>query len=305
MEFLVRRFPNMFVGMSDERRIQELEEQLKFARQKASLYYITVSELDALKRKTESFVETKDACTITDHDLGAVQRVSVETQTIEKSSAEIEAQTSLELAQTEVAALRQYIDTMKRTEAQRLRASSGPSTGCSDQVLAEQYSALLEEFLKQNKLSVNHSLEIKRRDEMISSLFEKIRTIEDAFSKKLSETSRLAESRQEVIHALSQQVKDAVTLSGSEPPYQVDYRIIASMQSEMEDLRAELSMARTNWAATKEELARLQFRVGADGNGGDVSPQAVAGFPSPIVDIIEKSTGTISSVRSIAVNRQS
>ena len=56
------------------------------------------------------------------------------------------------------------------------------------------------------------------------------------------------------------------------------------MESEIEDLRAELSMARSNWAATRDELFRLQFRVGVDGYGGSRSDQE---YPPPLIALID------------------
>jgi hypothetical protein len=274
-----------------------LEEQLRFARQKASLYYIAAAELDVLKRASESFVERIDAQTSTD-DL-ASSCCSFGTQTSEPLSETIEARTSLELAQAECASLRACIDSMKRTEGQRIRASARMVDGEQSAGLMAVYNSLLEEFLKLNKLSINHSIEIKRRDDMISNLFEKIRTIEMAFAKKLEVTERIADTRQQVIQELGQQVKEAITKP------RTDWNEIGALHAEMEDLRAELSMARSNWIATREELARLQFRVGQDGNGGDVSPQQIAKYPNPVVQLVEQSTGLISDIRSIRISKQS
>ena len=280
---------------------QTLEEQLKFARQKASLYYIAAAELDVLKRASESFVERIEVDTSTSDLVSS--SCSTGTQTSEILSETIEARTSLELAQAECASLRAFIDSMKRTEGQRVKAIARMLEGGPSQTMMNEYVCLLEEFLKQNKLSINHSIEIKRRDEMISSLFEKIRMMETAFSQKIQETSRIADSRQQVIQELGEQVKEAIT----QPRTEFDWTDMAAMHAEMEDLKAELSMARTNWAATREELVRLQFRVGVDGNGGDVSPDQMAKFPSPVVALLEQSTrdsGMISEIRSIRVNKQ-
>lgn len=260
-----------------------LEEQLQFARQKASLYYITASELDALKRGNISFVETVSVGTSTDAQACGF---SASTQTTEVGSADIEIRSKLELAQTESKSLTSYIDSLQHTESLKNRLDRLLIQSSPDFVLDE-YINLLQEVVKQNKLSVNHSIQIKRRDEMISSLIEKIRMIEEAFSKKLSDTQRLADTRQAVIQALGEQVKEAVVTGSS------DWALVA----EMEDLKAELSMARTNWAATREELVRLQFRDGGDGNHLKFK------FPNPVIEILDRITresGMISEYRSIS-----
>lgn len=272
---------------------RSLEEQLKFARQKASLYYITASELDALKRGSQTFIESKSVATATDIPLN--NGCDCFSQTNEIGSNEIALKTELELARTEIESLRSYIESLKRSEPLHTRLATFLGSCARDDFLVDEYVKLTEEILKQNRLSVNHSVEIKRRDEMISSLFDKIRIIEEAFSKKLHETQRLADTRQQVIQALGEQVKEAVRQVPSNPSTEW------AIQAEMEDLRAELSMARTNWAATRDELIRLQFRVGADGNGGDVSPMH---FPNPILSLLDKQTresGIISGFRSIRI----
>lgn len=280
-----------------------LEEQLKFSRQKASLYYVAMSELDAVRNRTASFVERIDACTNTSED-AVTERLNVASQTDQTTSAELEYKAQLELAQTEIGMLRSFIDSMKRTEPVRARLIAGLSTDIGDTSIVTEYMALFEQFMKQNKLSVNHSVEIKRRDEMISSLFEKIRIMEDAFRRKLEDTKRVADTRQQVIDELGDQIKQAVNepiirSAGSES----DWSEVAALQAEMEDLKAELSMARTNWAATRDELVRLQFRVGVDGNGG--SRSSTNAFPAPVIDILEtttRETGLISGIRNIRQN---
>ena len=274
---------------------KSLEDQLRFARQKASLYYIAASELDALKSQKDSFVEHVSVGTCTD-DMGSCESsVSVATQTMSVSSAELETETYLELAQTEIAMLKSFIEESKRADPHRARMGTVLESDSS--VLVDEYRDLFNLILKQNKMSINHSIEIKRRDEMISSLFDKIRMIEEAFNRKLEESNKIASTRQEVIQALGEQVKDAIR----QPSYH-DALEIGAMQSEMEDLKAELSMARTNWAATRDELVRLQFRVGVDGNGSSQSDRHQSTFPPPIVELLDSETresGTISGIRSI------
>lgn len=276
-----------------------LEEQVKFSRQKASLYYVAMSELDDVRNRTASFIERIDACTNTSEDsIGDI--LNVASQTDQTTSVEVEYKAQLELAQTEIGMLRCFIDSMKRTEPMRARLIAG--IGTNDSSLITEYMTLFEQFMKQNKLSVNHSMEIKRRDEMISNLFEKIRIMEYAFMKKLEDTKRVADTRQQVIDELGDQIKLAVN-----DPIVVrsegSVKEIAALQAEMEDLKAELSMARTNWAATRDELVRLQFRVGIDGNGGN--QKSLNAFPSPVIDILETSTresGIISGIRNIRQN---
>ena len=275
---------------------KSLEDQLLFARQKASLYYIAASELDALKNQKDSFVEQVSVGTCTDDMVVSCESsVSVATQTMSVSSAELETETYLDLAQTEIATLKSFIDESKRADPHRARM--GTVLGSDFSFLVDEYRDLFNQILKQNKMSINHSIEIKRRDEIISSLFDKIRMIEEAFNRKLQDTNKIASARQEVIQALGDQVKDAIR----QPSYH-DSLEIGAMQSEMEDLKAELSMARTNWAATRDELVRLQFRVGVDGNGSSQSDRHQSAFPPPIVELLDSETresGTISGIRSI------
>ena len=295
-----------------------LEDQLRFARHKASLYYITASELDALKRGKEDFVERKSIGVSTCEDgssASSANGVSSETQT-EFASDSLAQQVELDSMRADNTLLRCMNESLTRSESLRARALSrarelaaaleaGDSPGIRSQIdlVLSEYTSLLEEYVLQNRMSVKHTFELKRRDEMISSLFEKIRMLEDAFSRKLMETSKIADTRQEVIRELGDQIKDAINLGRSDPEPQetFDWTDMAAIHSEMEDLRAELSKARTNWAATRDELIRLQFRVGVDGRGND-KEERVKEYPPPVVALLDSTArehGMISGLRSI------
>lgn len=296
-------------------KVAGLEEQLRFARQKASLYYITASELDALKRGKEDFVERISVGVSTaSNENDSTAHACAETQT-EFPSLSLLHQVELDSAKADNVLLRCMNESLSRSEGVRAKMLVSVRGLCEsiqdndsqsrknhiDFILTE-YTSLLEEFVQQTRMSVKHTIELKRRDEMISSLFEKIRMLEDAFSKKLSESSQLADSRQEVIRELGDQVRDAINIARNvEPQETFDWSDMAAMHSEMEDLRAELSKARTNWAATRDELIRLQFRVGVDGRGNH-SPEKPREYPPPImalVDVAAREQGMISGLRSI------
>ena len=311
------------VVMSDaitglEEQVRTLTEQLQFARQKASLYYITASELESVKRGSEILtMERKDVATCTADDsptvLTPMDRIPAETQT-EIASTELANTVQLQAIQAENEQLRTSIDTAVRTEAarvhhqqilERIRTEVGSGDSTNPDWIAAEYASLFEDFLTQNRTSVNHSVEVKRRDQIISSLFEKIRLMESAFSQKLIQTENLANSRQAVISELGEQVKDAMRVDREQRESSSDegisWKDMAAMHSELEDLRAELSKARTNWAATRDELIRLQFRVGSDGNGKS-STEYQSEYPQPVLALLDAGTrekGVISAIRSI------
>lgn len=270
-----------------------LEEQLMFSRQKASLYYIAASELDALKRASEgSFVERKSVGVTTD-ELTSVSESSAQTD-FPADALSLRLDIASEQNRREI--VMQEMEGLKRTEKVRLgfiRALEDllrtSHSGLALQKLLDEYISLFAEFLRVNQQSVNHSIEIKRRDDLISSLFEKMRIMEDGFSRKLMEITKVASARKDVIEELGAQIKDAV--KGASRTH------VRALQSELEDLKAELSMARTNWAATKDELARLQFTAGNNSERTahgvlDEYPQLASGQSTP-------RNGFVSAIRSI------
>lgn len=299
-----------------------LADQLAFARQKASLYYITASELDSLKRvvegvnaevtKREAAVDTTDLDSTGDNRFIASTGVQTDLES-ELLASRLEAET----VKTENELLKTFSDKANRTERLRIRhldalAKMASGTQVEASFMLEEYAWLFEEFLGQNRMSINHSVEIKRRDEMISSLFEKIRMIESSFTQKLMQVENIAANRQVVINELSSQIREAVRVDRetrewvdshlNEDGSALSWTEMAAMHSELEDLRAELSMARTNWAATRDELVRLQFRVGVDGRGNDSSPSRQPEYPAPtlaIIDADSRPQGLISGIRNI------
>jgi hypothetical protein len=307
--------------MSDEDRIKTLEDeilnlrdQLSFARQKASLYYITASELDSLKRTMDGSNSLKvDAFTWMENiHLSSLDSVSTQT---DLSSAEMETRIEIEMIKTENELLKTFNEDMKRTEKVRIRFQKNlEKLNCDSSKLdwlVDEYSSLFEEYLRSSQISVNHSVEIKRRDDMISSLFEKIRVLESSFTQKILRTEAVANARQTVINELSEQVKEAMRIDRAtrewvdshlnEDGSAISWTEIAAMHSELEDLRAELSMARTNWTATRDELLRLQFRVGIDGSGKSEVERNIE-FPPPILSSPVRSSGVISGIRNIRTN---
>jgi hypothetical protein len=109
--------------------------------------------------------------------------------------------------------------------------------------------------------------------------------IENNFSKKLFFSESLAESRNQVINELSDQIKSLVNTTATAGD---------NGRSEIEDLKAELCMARSNWAATRDELLRLQFNA----NSTD-RPDT---YPAPIIALLDSSTehrGLIAAIRNV------
>ena len=247
-----------------------LTEQLDFSRQKASLYYIVSSELESL-RNSQKVSFTVDVST--SMEIGSV---SVSTQT-DTTSQGVECDT----LRHELEGLKTNFSSIERIETRRLslvkaleRLTSTPND--AEQLLCTEYSQLLEEYLRSCQLSINHSMEIKKRDEMISSLFDKIKLMEISFTRSAPKSA---------------------------PPPQVSseeltWKDMAAMHSELEDMRAELSKARSNWAATRDELLRLQFRVGIDGNHGQTVAEDL--FPKPKTPQPPSYTpGLISTIRTL------
>lgn len=282
-----------------------LEEQLRLARQKASLYYIAVSELESLKleRNPESFLKRVDVATCTRSDSCILDK-SCQT---ESSSSGLEKDQEIQELKEDVAKLGNQLLANARTEKSRIilearfrfliqnGTNSNENEKAQSLLILSEYGEMFEELLRQNKESINHSVEIKRRDHIIASLFDKIRLMESAFSLKLMHTEEVASSRLAVIQEMGNQLRAALQTSNHCPETLFDSR----MQSEIEDLKAELSKARSNWAATRDELMRLQFRVGIDGNGGDLCV-ANDGFPSPIFSLGEQAKdGMLSGIRNI------
>lgn len=299
-----------------------LSDQLAFARQKASLYYITASELDSLKRvvegsnaditKREAAVDTADLDSTGENryitSLGVQTDLESELLAIRLAS---------ETVKTENELLKTFRDNHNRTERLRIRhldalAKMASGTQVEACFMMEEYAWLFEAFISQNRISINHSIEIKRRDEIISSLFEKIRMIESCFNQKLMHVENIAANRQVVINELSSQIREAVRIDRetrewveshlNEDGSALSWTEMAAMHSELEDLKAELSMARTNWAATRDELVRLQFRVGVDGSGNDTSPSRKPEYPAPTLAIIDADSrphGLISGIRNL------
>jgi len=295
--------------MSDlQRQVLLLEEQLRLARQKASLYYIAVSELESLKRSHQtSDIVRKEASTCIELTHLSAFCFNKSTQT-DSSSSDVDLENERRELIQENQSLKRETDSFARTQRSRITLKNRlveivnqpldqPGSDKSQiQFLIQEYGQLFEDLLNQNRESVNHSIEIKRRDTMISSLFEKIRLMESAFTQKLFHAESIAASRLQVIQELGNQVKEAVQISSS---YEATFEI-GALHAELEDLRAELSMARSNWAATRDELLRLQFRVGADGNGSSDSTRC--GFPAPVLSLENKpgvSIGVLSGIRKI------
>ena len=295
-----------------EEQIVLLQEQLKLARQKASLYYIAVSELESLKRSNEKVhvFEPRNMATCT-RDLNPQFLKSQETQT-EPSSSSLERDMEISQLVSENAKLKSSLMSNARTEKSRMllekRLMELIETVEMNQVqknvisiFQNQYREMFDEVLRQNKESVNHSVEIKRRDALILSLFEKMRIMESAFAQKLTSVEEMAASRLGVIHELGIQVKEATAFQHKSQSQVFDWQDMAAIHSELEDVRAELSKARSNWAATKDELMRLQFRVGSDGNGGS---ECRDGFPSPVCCSLSSEDGILSGIRNIRKNQK-
>ena len=280
----------------------QLTEQLEFSRQKASLYYIAKSELEILKQ-TDQLINN-----------GAVKMsVSVDTSDLSESTSnfvEMGCQTedlvdglSVEmeknLLKSEIASLKALSSLTERTERvrtqfmQRMEAVAQSESSVVFDSVVKGYADLFEEYLRLNYLSVNHSLEIKKRDEMIGSLLDKIKMMELNFSRRINQAERLADSRKDVIEELGEQVKVAMKFR------QKSDKGNGALSDEIEDLRAELSMARSNWAATRDELFRLQFRVGVDGSGSQANGPE---YPPPLIALIDsqgQGNGIISMIREI------
>ena len=262
---------------------QALTEQLVFARQKASLYYIATSELDTLKRAIV-YAEKVDKETIT--DLPATRDVSVST---EVNSEVIELKWEMEQLRSEICVLKSINSLNEKTERNRINFSNNLIEINSP--IFDHYSQLFQTYLHSTHQSINHSVEMRKRDIMIGSLLDKIRVLETSFNQKLAQSEIVAQSRQEVINELGEQVKMAVNTIHNPP----DWESLAAMHSEMEDLRAELSMARSNWAATRDELVRLQFRT------GDVAKDERKEYPSPLIALLDKQgqPGLVAAIRKV------
>jgi hypothetical protein len=286
---------------------EQLTDQLDFSRQKASLYYIAKSELEILRRSRQEDVGGAVMMSVTTDtdDLASTHTVSAETGCQTESVADVlVAQMEKNLLESEIASLKAFSSLTERTERvrtqfmQRIEAvvTADQSTASSNPVLdsvVKGYSDLFEEYLRLNHLSVNHSLEIKKRDEMIGSLLDKIKMMEQNFSRRISHAERLADSRKAVIEELGEQVKVAMKFRHTSDTGKVE------LSDEIEDLRAELSMARSNWAATRDELFRLQFRVGVDGTGAQGNGQE---YPPPLIALIDsqgQGSGIIGMIREI------
>lgn len=235
-----------------EKENESLRTQLQFARQKASLYYIVASELESLKSSCSSpkVVVTKPAETQTDA-LG----VNKECQTY-TSSATVEQDIQGIAVRAELDKVRETLNAVERMENKRLLFVK---ENLSQSELAIEYSELFSEYLKSCQLSVNHSLEIRKRDTMIASLLGNIKLMESTFLKLRDTTSPTS----------------APSNTGE----------IAALHSELEDLKAELSKAQTNYAAIRDELVRLQFNRN--------------NTPSPVAPPTNNTPGLISAIRKI------
>ena len=203
------------------------------------------------------------------------------------------------LLESEIASLKALNSLTERTErvrtqfVQRMEAISVSDASPVFDSVVKGYSDLFEEYLRLNQLSVNHSLEIKKRDQMIGSLLDKIKMMEQNFSRRISQAERLAASRRDVIEELGEQVKVAMKFR------QRSDKGNGVLSDEIEDLRAELSMAKSNLAATRDELFRLQFRVGVDGSGAQINGQE---YPPPLIALLDsqhEGNGIISMIRDI------
>jgi hypothetical protein len=294
-----------------------LRDQLASSMQKASLYYIAMSQLDTMRNSSRSpqieRAELIDACVGTEEDYGE-KRVKndfaeAEIQTDDNlASASIIRRMEFQSVQDELTMIRSIQSVSEKTERSRiqffqrvtalideLETPSQPVLNTTHPIISSiinGYSDLFEEYLRSNYISINHSIEIKRRDAMISSLLDKLKMMEIAFSKNIIMSESLAESRREVIKELSEQMKMLMNANLS----------AGNGLSEIEDLKAELSMARSNWAATRDELLRLQFRLGESGNQSSTET-----FPAPVIALIDsgnvpgssRNSGLITAIRNV------
>jgi hypothetical protein len=275
-----------------------LTEQLEFSRQKASLYYIAKSELEILKRSAAPVNQLMVSVAADTSDLLDCSKIATQTgsQTEDNIPDMLISQMEKTALESEIASLKALTSLTERTEKARTQfmqridavVSMGEISGLLQDSVIKGYSELFEEYLKLNSLSINHSVEIKKRDEMIGSLLDKIKMMERTFSRRILQAERLADSRKQVIEELGEQVKTAMRVQDT------SVRGNGELEGELEDLRAELSMARSNWAATRDELFRIQFRVGEVGVGQE--------YPPPIISLIDAQTqrdGILSMIREI------
>lgn len=266
-----------------------LSQQLEFSRQKASLYYIAKSELEIIKRSTEPVNHVMMSVAIDTSDLSVEYAKSIAEkgcQTEDDIPDMLISQMEKTALESEIASLKALTSLSERTEKvrcqfmQRIEAvvNLGEISGPVQDSVIKGYSELFEEYLKLNSLSINHSVEIKRRDAMIGSLLDKIKMMERTFSRRIVQAEHLADSRKQVIEELGEQIKVAMRYQDT------SVRGNGELTGEIEDLRAELSMARSNWAATRDELFRLQFRVGEVSVGEE--------YPPPIISLIDSRVGS-------------
>jgi hypothetical protein len=272
----------------------QLLSQLEVVRQKASLYYITSSELESLRRKSLRTVPNCEAGTMTETEDSATAITNdVGTQTHSPSESVLLAN-EIEMLRAEVEILKTINALNEKTERKRidsLRALAYDSgTPIPDTLLLE-YSSIFREYLRSNHMSINHSFEIRKRDNMIESLLGKIKLLETSFTHRLANSESVASSREQVIKELGNQIRDVLADSSAGSEVSVDWMTLAAMHAEMEDLKAELSKARTNWAATRDELMRLRYTK------DDASDEA---FPRPIMLIGTRSdVTTLSRIRNL------
>ena len=277
--------------------MDELREQLAFARQKASLYYIAMSELESLRRVSSNrTLELREVGTNTDvKPDSAGSGISEETQTFVSSDL-----VELERVAGQLSALQTELENCERSEMKRVELLHRLET-IIDQPsqLAEAYAELLREHFLNSHMAVRQSVELRRRDAMIGSLLDKIKLMEELFggqAARVAREARVAQPENTVSVDIKIQHGRSNHIEAEEATPSLTWQDMAAMHSELEDMRAELSKARSNWAATRDELVRLQFRVGSDGNHGKTASE----FPGPILALTESApAGLISSIRKL------
>ena len=203
-----------------------LTDQLVFARQKASLYYIATSELDTLKRAHRK-APMVDSETITDPPV----TVDVSTSTHAQSES-VELRREIKELKSEISVLKMINSLTEKTESKRIKFLNSFNNSSS---IADNYAEVFQTYLQSTYQSVNHSVEMRKRDFMIGSLLDKIKILESSFQKKLEQAEKIAKSRQEVIQELGEQVKVAINSADKPQP---DWESMVAIHAEMEDLRA-------------------------------------------------------------------
>jgi hypothetical protein len=304
--------------------VENLKNQLNIYRQKASLYYVVESELQQLRSSmssdtlalfrsplVESSTQTDEVMSDLETDAVGVQTDvlsdsvahRMETETLQDRIEELREKISLKewnekLCNEMIVRLREVI---YRTDSRELGSCSDLADSKSiNTSLVGIIENLFENFTERNKHNFNLFLELKEKNELISKLNSIIVSIELNFQKKLSSVESVAESRMDVISALGNQVKEAIHLTRPEESFDVDqWMNRMGLQSEIEDLRAELSKAKTNWAATRDELIRLQTKVG-DGK------EKEAEYPRPVDLTRERiiGEGQLQILRKIQIHRK-